>query len=185
MDNRPNYVFLLLQMIKMMVTVVIIFTACWLPFNVLMVSTGQHTALYSYHCINWKQLTTLSFAVYEWTGDYTFIPSIWFCFSFLSHILPHVFLHFSFPAFVPSSYPSPRFYACLAFLSLFSTYLAFLIYSSFLISVARLIYLSFSLYVSAFPFLKSSLCRIHLFVRFEVVITVYMFDDSQVLLHSN
>lgn len=31
-----------LQMIKMMVTVVIVFTVCWLPFNILVVMNRNH-----------------------------------------------------------------------------------------------------------------------------------------------
>ena len=131
-----------------MVTVVIIFTACWLPFNILMVSNGQPTSLYSYYCANWKHLTSLSFSVYEWRGDYHFILFISLCLTYLSYVLPQVFLDFSFTAFVPSTYPSILFYAYLSFLSLSFLIHSFFIYFSFLISFAGLISLSSSLHVS-------------------------------------
>jgi hypothetical protein len=166
-----------------MVTVVIIFTACWLPFNILMVSSEQHTTLYSYLCVNWKQVTALSFSVYEWRDDYPFILFIWFWFfpfltSFRKFSLIFRFLllyHLLTLLFV--------FTLIFLFYLFLSSYLPFLICSSFLIPLACLIYLSFSLHLFPFPFLKSSLCNVHLCVRFEVVTMMNMNDDSLMLLH--
>lgn len=43
-----------LQMIKMMVTIVIVFTICWLPFNVLVVSTFLRLKYFILPEVVWK-----------------------------------------------------------------------------------------------------------------------------------
>jgi hypothetical protein len=131
-----------------MVTVVIIFTACWLPFNILMVSNGQPTSLYSYHCANWKHLTSLSFSVYEWRGDYHFILFISLCLTYLYYVLPQVFPWFFVYCFCTFFLPFYSFLRLSFFFIYFFPHTFLFIYFSFLISFAGLISLSSSLHVS-------------------------------------
>jgi hypothetical protein len=104
-----------------------------------------------------------------------------FDFAFLPFLHPSTsfpwFFVSCFCAFFLSFYPFLRlsFFFISFFLHSFS-------YLFFLISAAGLISLSFSRHLSRLPFLKSSLCNVHLCVRFEVVTMVNMSDDNLVFL---